>query len=303
MPSLGFSPFKTVGGDDAVKAGSWHLNGDAVGEGSAIPNWGYGMPLIFTRVVALDIAAIRKACGLDRNSRICVTPAWSAKSAINFGSVGEIVEVSLDRDSVIEHELTLEVPSPSLANTLRLSTTITLQYCGTNSSAAAARQPGSTLWIETSHLVLEGRSARMPILAADFRSLAGTEKNAAWYLWTTSEWLSRHLSAGVTVYVNASNSPILTALTTRQPDPTQSAIQAFFYHDVGRALIERALADEDFSDDADYDRDSVGRSLRATLRTLFNHQTLDQIRDAKKTDPAAFDRLLQARHKLAGWIR
>jgi hypothetical protein len=282
-------------------ASPWLLNGDAVGSGSTIPGWGYGMALSFAREITIVADEVREATGLGRASRLRLSTAWSAKCAINLGNPSaESTVVSLDSDRAEVISLSIDVPSVELADSLFLVVLLTLEFRSPDSATISAQRIGSILWKSQDQLLLEGRSARMPVLAADFRQLPSKERDSAWYVWTSSDWLHRHVSSGITVYVNASREPLVDALSTRQPDATQKAVQRFFYHDVGKLLIERALDDDEFTDDAEFEKGTCGRSLRSSLRILCGHQTLGQIKQLRKDDGAAFDRLLQVRHKLSG---
>jgi hypothetical protein len=138
----------------------------------------------------------------------------------------------------------------------------------------------------------------MPILTADSARFQTLEQGATWFVWTGPDWLLKDPTVGIAVYVNSGRPPLVAALSARQPDAHQVSLQSVFFHDVGRALIERALEDDDFTDDVDYRTGCAGRSLRATLRSLFGYQTLSQIRKFRRNDPAGFERMLQTRHKL-----
>src|SRR5207253_4635433 len=133
---------------------------------------------------------------------------------------------------------------------------------------------------------------RMPILPADFSKFPSPQRRAAWSVWTGPEWLSQHPSAGITVFINSGRPALLAALRSRNASARDTLIQSMFLHEVGRALIERALDDDDFSDDEDYPRGTAGHSLRATLRMLFDRQPIDRIRQFRKSNPADFERVL-----------
>jgi len=275
------------------------LNGDAVGSGSVVPGWGYGMRLALSRSVRVAPGRVRQESGLGRQSVLALATAWATRSAINLGACATTVQVPLSGDGDIEQELRVEVPSHALAERLVLRTALVLQRAGSDAaSPLAAVEPGSVLWADSATLILEQHGARMPILSADFSQFQTTERGAAWYVWTGPDWLHRHPTDGVVVYVNAARNGLLAALSTRVPDSRSSALQSMFFHDVGRVLIDRALTDEEFRDDADFAAGSAGASLRATLRAIFRQQTLSQVRRSRSEDAAAFERILQTRHGL-----
>jgi hypothetical protein len=275
------------------------LDGDPIGTGATLPGWGYGMRLEFHRTVTLNPERIRQGAGLGRQSILRLSCSWSAQAAVNFGGIALPIDVDLSRDESSENYLTIEVPSTSIAERLQLQTVVVLQSRGSDTtSPIAASVASSILWKESVTLNLEGQSARMPILALDFTNLPGAERDAAWFVWTGPDWLLQDPTAGITVYVNDSRLALLAALSARQPDSHQMSIRSIFFHDVGRSLIERALNDDDFTDDVDYREGCGGWSLRATLASLFGGQSLGQIRKFRETDPAGFERTLQARHNL-----
>lgn len=300
MPAGGFLPFLELSSiDGAVEMTAWSLNGDAVGNGSTVPGWGYGMQLVFQRTVTLGPAHIRQGAHLGRQSILRLVSSWSAQSAVNIGKVADSVDVTLLDNETFVHQIKLDVPSQCISQSLVLRTALILHRRGMDTdSPVAAITPGSNLWKDSVTLILEGRSARMPILAADFANYQSAEKGAAWFVWTSPDWLLQDPTTGITVYINAARPALLSALGARGPDFHQTSVQSFFFHDVGRILIERALKDDDFSDDVDYGIGSAGKSLRATLRTLFGHQSIAQIRKFQERDAAGFERALQTRHKL-----
>jgi hypothetical protein len=300
MPSGGFRPFLELSNaQDAITANNWTLDGDPVGDGAVIPGWGYAMQLEFRRTFRLDPARIRDECQLDRQCVLRLICSWSAQSALNLGKTVTSFGFALLGDEEFHHDLVAEVPSPSVAENLILQSVLMLDRHGPEAvSPLAAKQPGSILWEDSVSLIVEGRSARMPILAIDFSKFKSVEQDAAWFVLTGSNWLQQDPTAGITVYINAGRPLLLGALSARRPDPHQLSIQSVFYHDVGRILLERALDDEDFNEDVDFRTGSTGGSIQSTLRSMFGQESFAQIRKSKADDPAGFERTLQTRNKL-----
>ena len=301
MPSSGFAPFPELEpGSDVVAAQRWVLDGTEVGDQSAIPGWNYEMRLRLARHLAIEPAALRRACGLGKSSAVRLAVAWTAHSAINAGNLAARVDFELDGDSRLEETIVVEIPSSELADSVEIISVLALVRRGQDATPIAARDPGSVLWRDSMTLILEGSRPRLSILPQDFGALPGPEQGAAWYLWTSPEWLSLHPTAGITVYVNSGRPAILAALRTRRGGSTELAVQSVFFHEVGRALLERALDDDDFSEEQDYARGTSGHSIRARLHALFGRASIDEVRTLRRIEPMRFERILQSSQGLLG---
>lgn len=302
MASSSLPPFPELASaaDPGLVPTDWMLGANRVGHRSAILGWDYSMPLRLRRTISVQPEKVRSHCQLGSDTSLTLATEWTALSALNVGRPGPAVTFELSGEATLTLQLDMEVPSDQLAEELRVSTILVLKRSGNGSSPVSAREPGSILWREQAVVVLEGTRPRMPILPTDFSHLKGSERNAAWHVWTGPDWLSQHPSVGICVQLNAARPNLVAALSSRQSGPVEAAILSFFIHDIGRMLFERALADDEFSDEADFPRGSSGYSLRASLRALFDRQTLAQIRKLRHEDAAAFERALQSRHQLLG---
>lgn len=292
-------PFDVPGAtSSSLSAGPWHWNGHALENPAYLKAWGYATPLVFRRTLQLDDSQFREDTGLPVGARLLVAVAWEVRSGLPLGGVAARKTVELLEKGLRDVGLSIEVSSPDLAQELTLCTRIVLgQPTAGAGSRYSATEPGSVLWSDDVQVVLEGGSSRLPVALADFSRFGEAERNASWYLWTAPGWLHGHPSAGLTVYLNAARPKLQERLAAGGTDDASAMLRSVFRHEVGRTMLERALEDEEFRDDADFPVSSAGASIRRTLALLFPGQRISDVRTLRRLEPDAFERILQVRHK------
>jgi len=276
----------------------WLLGGfDTVEDDFSLSGWDYQQDLELSRRLTVDCTTVAEHCRLGRQASIRILANWTttASAYLRGASSSEDIPVQRGKQTV---EIRIDIPGRCAGATMTLATLICLGSSRSRDPIAPKR-PGSVIWQDRLRLHLEGNAARMPIAVADFagnRAIpAGPD--AAWYVRFGPGCLERSVSTGIQVFVNAAKSEIVKAI---EADPTsltsfQRAVRSFLRFDVGRQLIEYALADDDFIDAADvYDPGTLGWAAHSNLATCFPH--LDGPREVarlKKHHPTEFAAQLQ----------
>jgi hypothetical protein len=201
------------------------------------------------------------------------------------------VQLSGDEPSVID--VSFVVPGGRLASELVLTTALVLESRGGKAGPTSASAPGSRLWSDEVTVALEGTGPRLPVVLVDL-----DPPGSAWSLQAAAEWLYSHPSAALHVLVNRKREDICRALLSRPPDDKDRLVRSALKFDVGRQMIERALDDEDFDDDASFGPQSCGEALRQRLRIIFAGLSIEEVRAFRTTERERYERQLQASHHL-----
>jgi hypothetical protein len=296
MASLTLPPFHVLSDvgethEPGVVASEWEINGRSL-EDATLPGWDYGVDILARRRVRIATATIREQTRLGAGTVLRIVATWSTGAGFECREVGFASEVILD-NSDVSVEIEFPIPGASLAVAVVLSTQLVLARRSPRCGAGAAIQPGSLLWQDDSAVTIEGTGPRVPVLVVDL-----DPKETAWSVSTTHDWLNAHPSVGVLVNVNRERDDIVRALLSEPPGDRDVAIRSALFFDVGRQLVERALSDEDFVDDAGYAPQTCGLALTNRIRALFAGRSLEQVRALRLDDPEEFNRLLQAGHNL-----
>jgi hypothetical protein len=94
--------------------------------------------------------------------------------------------------------------------------------------------------------------------------------------------------------VNEQNAPTATAFrNAAKPRPVDAIVLSTVYADVARVMIEEALRNEDFTDDAIFPSETLGATLKALFHRLFPGQTVNDARLRLHRSPSLFSSELQ----------
>jgi hypothetical protein len=255
-------------------------------------NWDVGTDLVAMRVVQADLGVLRETAKLPRGARIAAVPTWWS-AGTGLRGKGPASEVVLKEDVRHRFDLALKVPGTQLSQQVQFRTSVVLLDLPGRPSRShlAAWRPGSILWEDRIHLILEGSAARFPVTAASFRGAVPAA--ACWRL----EWSPRDLSypamASLRLYLNRDHAEFYTAVTTRAPDATQQMMRSAFRHAVASELVGIALDNAEELADEEFEDGTVGKVLQDLISRIFPGSDLRAIAGERRKDPGRLSALVQ----------
>jgi hypothetical protein len=296
MPSLTLCPFPDLQSfaseHPAATASEWELNGEQRPE-ATLKGWDYGTNVTASRRIKVDVPSARAASRLSANSTLRVAVFWSTGAGFDSRELGFSSRVKLSGEDPRVVDVSFVIPGERLASTLALTTEIVLEARGTKSGQSSASEIGSRLWSDEVTIALEGSGPRLPVVLVEL-----DPSDSAWSLQTSAEWLYSHPSAAIHVLVNRRREDICRALLSRPPDEKDRLVRSALKFDIGRQMIERALDDQDFDDDAAFGPQSSGEAIRRRLRIVFPGLSIEEVRAFRSTERERYERQLQASHQL-----
>lgn len=279
--------------EGVIRAGAWSMldpAGVPVGLPPALPDWDYNTDLRIMRQLDIDLTGLLAACLLQPDTPVRAHILWHSTGS---GLRGASTAVRVEDGTNI---LNLELSGGLLGGMLKLEARVVLG--GTiepPTSPMAPHRPGSILWSERTHVMLEGGGARFPVMPVSFaRAGIASGRNGSWCLMVDSTDLSDSASGTMRVYLNTDNDHVAGYLR----DPDQSSAQQFARNlrlAVIRQLVSLAVSHEELDTDADYDAGSVGELLSRVVRHLFPDRDLTVLRSDLLARPGEFEAELQGR--------
>ena len=95
--------------------------------------------------------------------------------------------------------------------------------------------------------------------------------------------------------VNAQNETVTSAFTNAaKPRAVDRVVLSMVYADCARVMVEHALQQEQFTDDADFPEDSLGATLLSLFHQLLPGSTVHDFRMRRGHSPSLFASELQA---------
>lgn len=277
---------------DVVAGGPWlRALGDSIDElPPELPDWDYGTVLHLRRPMRLDGLQARLACGLPNDAELSLTVVWSAA---NSSLRGRAWQAAVPAEPNVELTIDFELPGDELGGRLDLDTTLTLRGRGpSQASPAAPSRPGSVLWRDVRSVMLQGDAVLFPLSVVDFEHLP-YPTGAAWHLELAVDLESQALGS-ILLLANKRREVVTTALeNAADPTDVDRMVLSTVRNDVVRSLVERALVDDEFSLDADYEAGSVGALLTAVVRNTFPNRTLEALRRDRDHEPILFTSQIQ----------
>lgn len=277
--------------NDVMKAGPWSRTTiDGTEEfPQELPDWNYDTVLSICRPVHIDGLRARRLSGLTDDAEIDLTVRWASSSSALRGRAWRTAVPARDG---VELRIEVELGGHELGGVLELDTILTLRRATERLSPAAARRPGSLLWGDKFSVLLQGDAVLFPLAVADFHDLPYPTK-ASWYL-EMGDDLEAAALGSILLLANERREVIVNALTAAgSPSGADCRVLSTLRTGVQRALIERALTDEDFVDDTEYPTGSLGALLAAVLRVTFPAFSLEALRRERVAEPALFTSRIQ----------
>jgi hypothetical protein len=277
---------------DVITAGSWSRTVvDGADElPSEMPEWDYDTVLELRRPVRIDGLRARRASGLGEDAELDLAVVWTATSSALRGRAWR---VSVPEQDGYEVDIAFRLPGAELGGRLDLRTSLTLRSSGGKASVAAPSRPGSVLWRDRSSVILQGDAVLFPLAVHDFHDLA-YPTGAAWHLELGHD-LDAAALGSILLLANSRREAVTQALAAAgNPSDADRRVLSTIRSEVLRALVERAIVDEEFDPDVDYPVGSVGALLAAVLRATFPETDLQSLRRQRAHEPILFTTRIQA---------
>jgi hypothetical protein len=123
-------------------------------------------------------------------------------------------------------------------------------------------------------------------------------EGAAWHL-QISGGLESATMGSLLLLVNEQNTITATAFENAgKPRPIDRVVLSAVYADAARIMVEHALGNDEFAEDADFPEGSLGATLLSLFDQLFPEQSITDIRLRQRQSPALFASDLQAAVKM-----
>lgn len=282
--------------ENVVRAGTWRLVVDdgEVPLPEALPDWDYQMNLGLRRSVEVDLDAIRKQTGLPNGTALSLAVIWKSTGS-NLS--GPARQVRLTESGTTTVELDVLLRGADLGGLLLLDTVLVLAERRPDARPSSPRRAGSVLWSDRAELRLQGDAPQFPMAIIDF-SRTSFPDHAAWHLQITGDLSSATMGA-LLLLVNEQNTVTATAFkNAAHPGPVDRVVLSAVHTDAARVMLEHALADEDFYDEADFPDNSLGATMLSLFDRLFPGQSIADVRLRRQHSPALFASDLQAAVKI-----
>ncbi|MEU9440465.1 hypothetical protein AB0D42_05945 [Streptomyces sp. NPDC048304] len=281
-----------VPSEDVIDAEPWRLvvEDGEVALPESLPDWDYHMDLHVRRRVRIDADQARWQSGLPEDASLLISAVWTATGS-NLSGPAQHVRVT--EAGTITTEFDVLLRGSDLGGLLLLDTALVLADRRSDARPSSPRRAGSVLWSDRAELRLQGDAPQFPMAIIDFARTSFPD-DAAWHLQICGGM--EHATMGaLLLLVNERNTVTATAFkNAARPRPIDRIVLSAVYADAARTMIEYALADEDFGEDADFPDGSLGATLLSLFDQLFPGQSITDVRLRQRQSPALFGSDLQA---------
>ncbi len=260
----------------------------------ALPDWDYQMDLHLRRALRVDLDRVRRQTGLPESAALMLSVVWTATGS-NLSGPAQHVRLSESGTRTVEFDVRLR--GADLGGLLLLDTALVLAERMADARPSAPRRAGSVLWSDRETLRLQGDAPQFPMAVIDFARTSFPD-NAAWHLQISGGLESATMGA-LLLLVNEQNTVTATAFqNAARPRPVDRIVLSAVYADAARIMVEHALTQDDFAEDADFPDGSLGSTLLSLFDQLFPDQSITDIRLRHRQSPALFSSDLQAAVKI-----
>ncbi|WP_213862147.1 hypothetical protein [Streptomyces aurantiacus] len=260
----------------------------------ALPDWDYQMDLHLRRSVRIDLDRARSQSGLPNDASLMLSVVWTATGS---SLSGPAQHVRMSQSGMSTVELDFRLRGTDLGGLLLLDTALVLAERRNDASPSSPRRAGSVLWSDRQALRLQGDAPQFPMAVIDFARTSFPD-GAAWHL-QISGGLESATMGSLLLLVNEKNTITATAFENAgKPRPIDRVVLSAVYADTARIMVEYALGNDEFAEDADFPEGSLGATLLNLFDQLFSEQSITDIRLRQRQSPALFASDLQAAVKM-----
>lgn len=287
-----------VPSESVVSADHWRLVVDdgEVPLPEALPDWDYQMDLRLRRSVRVDLDRARRGSGLPTGAALMVSAVWTATGS-NLSGPAQHIPLAEAGTTTVEFDFGLR--GADLGGLLLLDTALLLSERRSDARPSSPRRAGSVLWSDREAVRLQGDAPQFPMAVIDFARTSFPD-DAAWHL-HISGGLESATMGSLLLLVNERNKTTTDAFQrAARPNPVDRIVLSAVYADAARIMVEHALSQEDFGEDADFPEGSLGATLLSLVDQLFPGQSITDIRLRQRQSAALFASDLQAAVKIFG---
>ncbi|MER5662668.1 hypothetical protein ACGFY3_03330 [Streptomyces mirabilis] len=260
----------------------------------ALPDWDYQMDLHLRRTVRVDLDRARSQSGLPSDAALMLSAVWTATGS-NLS--GPAQHLRLLESGMGTAEFDFRLRGADLGGLLLLDTALVLAERRNDARPSSPRRAGSVLWSDRESLRLQGDAPQFPMAVIDFARTSFPD-DAAWHL-QISGGLESATMGSLLLLVNERNTVTATAFENAgKPRQLDRIVLSAVYADAARIMIEHALNNDDFAENADFPDGSLGATLLSLFDQLFPEQSITDIRLRRRQSPALFASDLQAAVKI-----
>ena len=280
-------PYPTAS-DEAVRAGAWTTSIDGVSGPlpQLLPDWDLASTLTASRELEIDLDRVYRDSGLDPDTPLALSVLFT--SEFEDTTQVEVLDASA---GTVATTLDADIAGRLLGATVELSTVLALHHEAPTRQEHVAWRRGSILWSDVHRVRLHGDASRFPVTELDFAD-HGLDPAAPWWVEIGPE-LDQPVMGSVQLLLNNRFPLVLDAARDLDPArPELAAVRSSLHVDIGRTLVEYALAQEDL-DQQEWPDDSLGAILAGLLTTHF-HAPITDLRALRNHDPAAWSAKLAA---------
>lgn len=270
----------------------WSLKSDdgaAVPLPAFIPDWDFQRNLSLETVVGVDLEVVRASAALPAEAELALSVVWSSSGS---GLRRLADRVPLQGAGTRSAQLSFTVIGRDGGGVLSVETQLVLVRGLDNPDPTGPRRAGSVLWRDDARVRLQGDASQFPMAVVDFKE-AGYPGSAPWYL-DIGPNLEAATMGAVVLLVNSATPVVLNALRkAEKASYAERLIHSALRQDVVRLMVERAVADDELTDDSRFEPDTLGRTLLGVLRTYLPGTTLTSLRMTHRSDPALLSAKIQ----------
>ena len=278
-------PYPTVA-PDAVRDGAWTI---ADADGSAalpewLPDWDLSQRLTASRRLEVDLDRVYAETHIDADAGLAISVVYGS----DFEDIVEIIDID-EQGGTFSAQLTVDLPGELLGETVELTTSLILRDNSHEAHDHIAWRRGSVLWSDIRRTRLHGDGSRFPVTELDFAD-HGLDPATPWLLEVGAEFATPAMGA-VQLLLNSRFPLVLEA--ARELDPTRpelAVLRSALHADIGRTLVEHALAQEI---EQEWPDDSLGAILAGLLASHFPESVVE-LRALRERDAAGWAARLAA---------
>jgi len=281
-----------------VSANPWSLllRDEEVPLPDAIDDWDYNLDLILRREIVIDTVGARAQCQLPADASLALAVIWRSTGS---GLFGRVAYQAIPTSGALTQRLDVTIAGKDVGGVLVVETALVLADSFNGGNTLAPHRAGSMLWNDRVTTRLQGDASQFPIAVVDF-SRTSLPEDAAWHL-DISGSLESAAMGSLLLLVNERNRTVADAFgRAGNPRPGDRLALSAVYADVARTLVEHALASEEFTDEAEFDDETLGAMLRDLFVQMFGTRTVREVRLRSQDSPSLVATDVQAAVRLFG---